>query len=37
MRANQKAVLDNLRAGKFEDGDVEIIKKVALDLASKYA
>jgi F-type H+-transporting ATPase subunit alpha len=37
MRANQRTVLDNLRAGKFEDGDVEIIKKVALDLASKYA
>ncbi|HRJ29294.1 MAG TPA: F0F1 ATP synthase subunit alpha [Cyclobacteriaceae bacterium] len=36
MRNSHRAVLDNLRAGKFEDADVETIKKVALDLASKY-
>jgi F-type H+/Na+-transporting ATPase subunit alpha len=36
MRATNKSVLDNLRAGKFEDADVAIIKKVATDLASKY-
>ncbi|MDL5047620.1 F0F1 ATP synthase subunit alpha [Oscillatoria amoena NRMC-F 0135] len=36
MRSAHKPVLDNLRAGKFEDADVETIKKVALDLASKY-
>jgi F-type H+/Na+-transporting ATPase subunit alpha len=29
-------VLDNLRAGKFEDADVATIKQVATDLASKY-
>ena len=36
MRSAHQPVLDNLRAGKFEDADVETIKKVALDLASKY-
>jgi F-type H+-transporting ATPase subunit alpha len=36
MRATNRAVLDNLRAGKFEDADVDIIKKTAVDLASKY-
>jgi F-type H+-transporting ATPase subunit alpha len=36
MRSAHQQVLDNLRAGKFEDADVETIKKVALDLASKY-
>jgi len=36
MRTTQRAVLDNLRAGKFEDADIETIKKVATDLASKY-
>jgi F-type H+-transporting ATPase subunit alpha len=36
MRSSHQQVLDNLRAGKFEDADVEVIKKVALDLASKY-
>jgi F-type H+-transporting ATPase subunit alpha len=36
MNATNRAVLDNLRAGKFEDADVVTIKKVATDLASKY-
>ncbi|MBX2944660.1 MAG: F0F1 ATP synthase subunit alpha [Cyclobacteriaceae bacterium] len=36
MRTSHRDVLDNLRAGKFEDADVETIKKVATDLASKY-
>ena len=37
LRANYRSVLDNLRAGKFEDADVDTIKKVAIDLSSKYA
>ena len=36
MRHSHKAVLDNLRVGKFEDGDVATIKKIATDLAAKY-
>src|SRR6478735_1229790 len=36
MNATHRNVLDNLRAGKFEDADVATIKKVAQDLASKY-
>jgi len=36
MRLSHRQVLDNLRAGKFEDADVAIIKKVAADLSSKY-
>jgi F-type H+/Na+-transporting ATPase subunit alpha len=36
MNATHRNVLDNLRAGKFEDADVAIIKQVATDLASKY-
>jgi F-type H+-transporting ATPase subunit alpha len=36
MNASHRNVLDNLRAGKFEDADVAIIKQVATDLASKY-
>ncbi len=36
MNAAHRPVLDNLRAGKFEDADVATIKKVATDLASKY-
>jgi len=37
MRGSHQAVLDNLRAGKFEDADVETMKKVATDLAKQYA
>lgn len=36
LRAQNKQTLDNLRAGKFEDADVDVIKKVATELASKY-
>lgn len=36
MNSSNRQVLDNLRAGKFEDADVATIKKVATDLASKY-
>jgi F-type H+-transporting ATPase subunit alpha len=36
MNSIHRPVLDNLRAGKFEDADVATIKKVATDLASKY-
>jgi len=36
MRISHRAVLDNLRAGKLEDADMEIIKKTALELAAKY-
>ena len=36
LRAQNKSILDNFRAGKVEDADVETIKKIATDLASKY-
>jgi F-type H+-transporting ATPase subunit alpha len=36
MRNQHRAVLDNLRAGKLEDADLEIIKKAGLELASRY-
>jgi F-type H+-transporting ATPase subunit alpha len=36
MRVQYKSVLDNFRAGKFEDADADTVKKVALELASKY-
>jgi F-type H+/Na+-transporting ATPase subunit alpha len=36
LRVQYKTVLDNFRAGKFEDADVDTVKKVAIDLASKY-
>ena len=36
MNSAHRQVLDNLRAGKFEDADVATIKQVATDLASKY-
>src|SRR5690606_24414206 len=37
MRAQHEDVMNNLGAGKFEDADVEVIKKVALDLVGAYA
>ena len=37
MRATHRGVLNNLRAGKFEDNDIDVIKKTATELASKYA
>lgn len=36
MNGAHRQVLDNLRAGKFEDADVATIKKVATDLAASY-
>lgn len=36
LRTQHQAVLDNFRAGKFDDADVDMVKKVAMDLASKY-
>ncbi len=36
LRAQYQAVLDNFRAGKFEDADVATVKKVATELASRY-
>jgi F-type H+-transporting ATPase subunit alpha len=36
MRSSYRSVLDNLRAGKLEDSDLETIKKTALELAAKY-
>jgi F-type H+-transporting ATPase subunit alpha len=37
IRLNHPTVLDNFRKGKFEDADVETIKKVATDLAANFA
>ncbi len=36
LRLQNKTVLDNFRAGKFEDADVNTVKKVATELAAKY-
>lgn len=36
LRLQNKTVLDNFRVGKFEDADVDTVKKVATELASKY-
>ncbi len=36
LRAQNKQTLNNFRAGKFDDADVDLIKKVATELASKY-
>ncbi len=36
LKAQYKQVLNNFRDGKFEDADADTVKKVALDLASKY-
>lgn len=37
LRLTHREVLDNLRAGKFEDADVNTIKKMAIDLSGKYS
>jgi F-type H+/Na+-transporting ATPase subunit alpha len=37
LRGSYKTVLENFRVGKFEDADLETIKKVATDLAKQYA
>lgn len=36
LRAQHRGLLDNFRNGKFEDSDVEMVKKTALELAGKY-
>src|SRR5205085_6746148 len=36
MKAQYRNVLDNLRAGKLEDADMETIKKTAIELAANY-
>ncbi|MGE0586950.1 MAG: F0F1 ATP synthase subunit alpha [Cyclobacteriaceae bacterium] len=36
LRAQHQVVLDNFRAGKMEDADIDTIKKTATELASKY-
>lgn len=36
LRLQNKQVLDNFRVGKFDDADAEVVKKVAMELASKY-
>jgi F-type H+-transporting ATPase subunit alpha len=36
LRTSHKGVLDNLRAGKFEDADVATIKSVAADVSARY-
>jgi F-type H+-transporting ATPase subunit alpha len=36
LHGTHRTVLDNLRAGKFEDADVATIKKVATDLSANY-
>lgn len=36
VKAQHRAILDNFRVGKLDDADLETIKKLALDLASRY-
>jgi len=36
LRLQNKAILDNFRGGKFEDADLDTLKKITTDLASKY-
>ncbi len=36
LRLQNKSILDNFRAGKFEDSDLDTLKKAVQDLASKY-
>ena len=36
LRGSHRNVLDNLRGGKFEDADVNTMKKVAADLSARY-
>ncbi len=36
LRLQHKNVLDNFRAGKLDDADLDIVKKAALDLSAKY-
>lgn len=36
LRAQHNGILENFRAGKMEDADVEQVKKLALEIAGKY-
>ena len=36
LKAQHNQVLENFKVGKFEDADTDTVKKVALDLSSKY-
>jgi F-type H+-transporting ATPase subunit alpha len=36
LHAQHQPVMDNFRDGKFEDADAELIKKVAVEMASRY-
>ena len=36
MRAQHKNILNNFKAGKIEDADMETLKKIALELAGGY-
>jgi F-type H+-transporting ATPase subunit alpha len=36
LRAQHKNILENFRDGKLEDADLDVVKKLALELASKY-
>lgn len=36
MKAQHKGILENFRAGRLEDADLETVKAIALQLASKY-
>lgn len=36
LRVQHKNILDNFKAGKVEDADVAMIKKLASELSSKY-
>ena len=36
LKTQHRAILDNFKAGKFEDSDLEVIKKIANDLAGGY-
>ncbi len=37
LKAQHRKVLDNFRAGKMEDQDVELIKKIAQEVAANLA
>ena len=36
LKAQHNSILDNFRAGKLEDADMQTVKKIALELASKF-
>jgi F-type H+-transporting ATPase subunit alpha len=36
LRLQHRGILDNIRAGKLDDADVDVLKKTTVDLASRY-